>query len=168
MSKIISRLMKNLNEESREKGLVQIRLKGEIEFFVRDKYGRLKYYRVIKNLIVNAGLSEIIKLIGGLGGTPFRYIAIGTGTTSPSATDTALEGEVARASASVSQVTTDVDGDTLQLEATFSFSASYSITESGVFNADSDGVMLARQTFPAINVVSGDQLTVRWKIQASR
>ena len=135
---------------------------------LRDRHGNVKDVRHIKNIITNSGLSEIIKLIGGLGGSPFRYIAIGSGTTSPSASDTALEAEIARAEATVSQETTSVSGDTLRLEASFSFTANYSITESGVFNASSGGVMLARQTFPALNVVSGDVLTVIWKIQASR
>jgi len=130
--------------------------------------GRVERYGRYEDIITNSGLAEVAKLIGAdLGGVPFAYIAIGSGTTAPAATDTALEFETHRASATVTQQTTTVTGDTAQFEATFTFTASYSITESGVFNDPTAGVMLCRQTFSAINVVSGDTLGVTWKIVIS-
>ena len=36
-------------------------------------------------------------------------------------------------------------------------------TESGVFNAASNGTLAARQVFAAINVASGDSLQITWK-----
>src|SRR3989338_3066540 len=62
-----------------------------------------------------------------------------------------------------SRVTTDVTNDTAQLVLTFNFTASFAVTESGVLNAASVGVLLARQTFSAINVANGDSLQVTWK-----
>jgi hypothetical protein len=100
------------------------------------------------------------------------WIGIGIGTTAFNATDTALETErqsdgtasTAHTAATASLVTTDVTNDTAQLVATFSFTATLAITESGVFNASSAGTILCRQTFSAINVVSGDSLQITWKI----
>jgi len=127
----------------------------------------------LKNLVVNAGKAGVASRINGAGGeAAFTYIAIGTGTTAPAAGDTALQTEIstgggARAAATATRVTTSVTNDTAQLQVTFNFTASFAVTESGVFNAASAGTMLARQTFTAINVANGDSLQVTWKFQVS-
>lgn len=122
-------------------------------------------------VVTNAGKAEVAALIGtdtASDGTTFDYIAIGTGTTSETASDTALENENQRAAAVGSRVTTSVSNDTLQLvKDAFTFGSSAAITESGVFNASSGGTMLCRKTFSAINVTSDDTLKVTWKIQVS-
>lgn len=131
------------------------------------------YWR--KNIVTNDGLAAIIRLVfEGLTETKFGYLAIGTGTTSEAASDTALENEIARKAASVSQTTTTVDGDTALLEATFSsddgLSGSSNVSEAGVFNASSGGILLARKVFSAvpINWDAGDTLTIRYYIQMTR
>ena len=136
----------------------KISLRGEIEFWVYDRHGNLKEHRIIKNLIVNAGKAQVAGLINGSVSGVFKYVAIGTGTSSPSAGDTALENEVARVTATVGRTTTSVTNDTATFDA---------ITEAGIFNASSGGTMLARQTFSAINVASGDTLKISWKVQVS-
>ena len=124
----------------------------------------------LSNLITNAGMAAVASRINGSGGeAAFTYIAIGTGTTAAAATDTALETEIttgggARAAATASRVTTDVANDTAQLVLTYNFTSSFAVTESGVFNDATTGVMLARQVFSAINVVNTDSLQVTWKI----
>jgi len=143
-----------------------IRLKGiiKIEHFVN---GKKVGEKVVENLVVNVGKAQVSGLIGGVVSGAFGYIAIGTGTTSPSSSDTALQNEVMRVASTNTQVTTNVTNDTLQMQASFSFTSSYAITEAGIFNASSGGVMLARQTFGAINVASGDSIVVTWKVTVS-
>ena len=123
-------------------------------------------------MITNAGMAEVAGLIGTdtTGDvTAFDYIAIGTGTTAPSATDTALVSEQQRAAATGTRVTTTVTNDTLQLvKDAFSFSGSYAITEVGVFNASTGGTMLSRSTFSAVNVTANDTLKVTVKIQVKQ
>ena len=123
-------------------------------------------------MITNAGMAEVAGLIGtDTQGdvTAFDYIAIGTGTTTPSATDTTLASEQQRAAATGTRVTTSVTNDTLQLvKDAFSFSGSYAITEVGVFNSSSGGTMLSRSTFSAVNVTSNDTLKVTVKIQVKQ
>jgi len=133
----------------------------------------LEYWR--KNIITNDGLAEIVRLVfSGLTGTKFGYLAIGTGTTAESASDTALEAEIARKSASVSQTTTTITDDTALLEATFSsadgLSGTSAVSEAGIFNASTGGVLLARKTFSAVNINwdAGDSLTIRYYVQFSR
>jgi len=123
-------------------------------------------------MITNAGMAEVAGLIGtDTQGdvTAFDYIAIGTGTTAPSATQTALVSEQQRAAATGTRVTTSVTNDTLQLvKDAFSFSGSYAITEVGVFNSSSGGTMLSRSTFNAVNVTANDTLKVTVKIQVKQ
>lgn len=140
-------------------------LRGEVTLILYDRNGRIKKQETIKNLIVNTGKAEVASLMGsGLGGTAFGYIAIGTGTTSPAATDTALESETHRQAATVTQTTVNVTNDTVQFETTFSFTASYAISEEGIFNDATAGDMLSRVTFGAYNVEDGDQLKIIHKI----
>lgn len=123
----------------------------------------------ISNLVTNAGAALVAGRINGFGSpAAATYIAIGTGATAAAAGDTALQAEIAsgggsRVAGTASLVTTDVTNDTAQLVATFTFSSSFAVTESGVLNAASVGTLLARQVFSAINVVSGDSLQVTWK-----
>jgi hypothetical protein len=129
---------------------------------------------ILRNIITNVGLSEMIKLVFGLGGTAFGYIAIGTGTVAESATDTALQTEIKRKAATKTQTTTSVTGDTCLLTATFSsadgLTGTSAVTEAGIFNASTGGVLLARKVFSAVNVNwdAGDSLTINYYIQLSR
>lgn len=100
------------------------------------------------------------------------YIAVGTGTTAFSASDTTLGTESAtagltRAQGTASLVTTTTTNDTAQVTKTFTVTGTVAVTESGVLNASSVGTLLCRQTFSAINVVNGDFLLITWKIAIS-
>ena len=131
------------------------------------------YWR--KNIVTNVGLAAIVRLIGaGLTENKFGYLAIGTGTTAESATDTALQAEIKRKTATVSQTTTTITGDTCLFEATFSsadtLSGSHNVSETGVFNASTGGILLARKVFSAVpvNWNAGDTLTIRYYVQMTR
>lgn len=179
------------------------KIKGELTFKVRDKWGRTKNLwqenwlgklirktlgvdlqgisflgrwtdrLVFNNLVVNAGLAGMASRCNGSGGeSAFTYLAVGTGTTAPAAGNTALETEIvdsglARASATVSRVTTSVTNDTAQLDKTWNVTGTKAVTEAGAFNAASNGTMLGRQTFSAVNVANGDTLQVIYKFQMS-
>jgi len=151
----------------------RFRLRGEIELILKNKKGEVKKRVKIKNVITNVGKAQVAGLINGVVTSPFRYVAIGTGTTAPSASDTALDNEIARKTGSTSRATTNVSNDTAVVEATFSsadgLSGSSNVAEAGLFDAASGGNMLARQTFSAIpvNWDGGDTLTIRWRIIVS-
>lgn len=94
------------------------------------------------------------------------------GGETPNAGDTTLMNEIttgglARASATVSRVTTTVTNDTAQLDKTWSVTASFAVKEAGALNAASSGTLLGRQTFSAVNVANGDTLQVIYKFQMS-
>lgn len=124
--------------------------------------------RTIKNLIVTAGKAESAQLIGaGLGGTAFGWLAYGVGVGAAAAGNTALGTESDRDSATVTSATTAVTNDSAKFAKTFSIGSTLAVTEAGIFNAASAGDLLARQVFSALNLVSGDSLTIEWTVQVS-
>ena len=151
-----------------------LNLKGKyILEHIRD--GKVIDKREVDNLITSAGMAEVAGLIGTdttSGVTAFDYIAIGTGTTSATVSDTALESEIttgggSRAAGTGTRVTTTYTNDTFQLVLTYNFTSPFAVTESGVLNASSGGTLLSRTTFSAINVANNDSLQVTWKITVS-
>ncbi len=133
--------------------------------------GRWSDRKVVRNLVTNAGFALNAGLLCGSGSpAAVTYIALGTGTTAAAVTDTALQTEIstgglARAAATVSLITTSVTNDTAQLLHTFSVTASFAITESGILNATASGTLFAHQVFSVVNVNNGDNLQVTWKVQ---
>ena len=124
-------------------------------------------------MITNAGFAGVASRIGGNGAEAvFNYIAVGIGTDAAAAADTTLGTETAasglsRAAGTVSRSTTTVTNDTAELTKTFTVSGSVAVTEAGILNASSAGVLLARQVFSAVNVVSGDSLAITFKVKSS-
>jgi hypothetical protein len=116
-------------------------------------------------MVVNAGLAIISNLVSGLGGTVPKFVAQGTGSTAPVVGNTALGAEVdTRVSGTVTRITTTATNDTMQVVGTQSVGGTEAITEAGLFDAVSTGNMLARGTFAALNLISGDSMTWTWKI----
>lgn len=132
-----------------------------------------------RNLVPTAGKAGVASRINGAGAEAlFDKIGWGTGVVAPGAGDTTLGTEVTASgsaasgvhvvsAATASRVTTTVTNDTAQLVGTVTATGTIAITESGVFNAATNGTLLARQTFTVINVVSGDSIQFTWKIAAA-
>ncbi len=118
------------------------------------------------DLVVNTGLSLRASLLGNIS-TPIALdaIAVGTGTTAPAVTDSALVTEVERVTSTNSIVTTNVTDDTCEIVGTIAFTASYAISEVATFNSAtaSAGIMYSRDTIGPYNVVSGTSLQFTFK-----
>ncbi|MEM0162743.1 MAG: hypothetical protein QXO62_06745 [Thermoproteota archaeon] len=155
--------MEKKKEKEKEKIEDKVSIR-DITIIKHYRNGKLIEERKVEDLVVAVGKAQIAGLVGGLATGTASYMAVGTGTTAPSSSDTALGSEVLRVQTSNSLVTTNTTNDTLQLQGNFSFTASYAITEMGVFNASSGGTMFIRNTFGAINVVSGDTITIISKL----
>jgi len=125
------------------------------------------------NLVVTVGKQAVAQQTGGTTTAPVTAIAIGTGTVAAAAADTTLGTEIttaggARGAATVTNTTTTTTGDTEQWVKTFTFTATFAVTEEGILdNNTSGGVLLARQVFSAVNVVSGDSLQVTHTLKIS-
>lgn len=151
-------------------GISNQHLNVNIKHFGKD--GNLIEERTITNLVTNAGKAEVAGLLNGATTGAFDYIAVGTGTTAAAAGDTALQTEIvdsglARAQGTTSRITTTVTNDTAQVTKTFSVTGTKAVTEAGLLDAASAGIILARQVFAAVNVSNGDSLQITWKIQLS-
>ena len=150
-----------------------IKLRGLISIEVKDDKGELKEKKEVKNTICNLGIKAIIGLAGNIDSqTAFTYLAVGVGTSAAAATDTTLETEITdsgleRASVTPTSETTTVTDDTLQLTKTWTATGSKAVTEVGILNAASAGVLLGHQVFSAVNVVSSDTIAVTYQVVLS-
>ena len=139
-----------------------LKLHTNVSIQVHGADGALKDERRIHNLICAAGKNKLLAVSGGEALTAFTYIAIGTGTTAASASDTALQTELARSS---SQTPTNPSSSVFQAQYTFpAGTGTGAITEAGLLDASSGGNLLAHQVFAAVNKASGDSLTIQWQI----
>ena len=127
--------------------LIVSRANGDTETIYRD------------NLIVNVGFDFIADAIGKSASRPavMGYIALGTGTTAAAATQSELVTELDRNAATYAHTSGTK---------TFTFTADFpagdgtgAITEAGVFNAATAGIMLDRVVFPVVNKGADDSLT---------
>jgi len=133
----------------------------------------LHYWR--RYVITDVGLACIVRLVFlGLTEDKFGYLGIGSGTAAEAVTDTALQYEIIRKAATVSQTTTTITNDTGLLEATFSsadgLTGTANVSETGVFNLAAAGDLLARKAFAAVPIDwdAGDSLTIRYYVQMTR
>lgn len=135
--------------------------------------GRMADQVAVGNLVTNAGFAGIAGRIGGSGApAAFDYIAVGTGTTAAAAGNTTLETELAasgltRAQGTVSLVTTTITNDTAQCAKTFTVTGTVAVTEAGLLNASSNGTLLGRNVFSAVNVVNGDSLVITYQVKVA-
>lgn len=95
---------------------------------------------------------------------PFRFIAIGTDSTSENSSDTALGVESTRSTGTA----TYTSGSIFTVVATFaSGDGTGAIVEYGLFDANAGGTMLSRDTEPVVNKAANDTLTITAKITIS-
>jgi hypothetical protein len=149
-----------------------LQLHGKLDVFLYDENGILKDERHFDNLIVDVGFEGVAYRIAPHDGaitpaSPWNYIAIGTGTTAPTASDTTLASELDRKNDAQAEYTT-TPGKQLELQVSFGpGEGTGNIAESGLFNNGGGGDMLARQTFTPIAKGASDTLNVTWTITLS-
>ena len=129
---------------------------------VLDASGAVTDERVLHNIICQAGKNRLLAASGGAALSAFAYVAIGTGTATPAAADTALQTETAR---SPQQTPANPSASVYQVQYAFGGGVGTgAITEAGLFDAASGGSLLAHQTFAAVNKGASDTLTIQWSL----
>lgn len=142
------------------------KIKGSLILTLKHKDGSVEVRRK-DNLILDVGFDFIANAIGNANSRPavIGYIAVGTGTTAVSASQTSLVTELARKAATYSHTTgTKVFSFTTYFAAG---EATGAITEAGVCNASSGGIFLDRVTFAVINKAADDELTTNFQFTLS-
>jgi hypothetical protein len=155
---------------------------GHVEYKVFGPDGNIKEYLQADNLVVTNGDNSTVNKMFGVSRTvtnsgtigPFIAIGVGTGSTGPFTTDTALGVQQGHKTIATTSITTATHGQ-VTLTGVFNpgkitNSTTQTITESGVFdntattlNSNSTN-MYARQTFSGITIASSDTLQVTWNI----
>ncbi len=93
----------------------------------------------------------------------YKYHDSGTGTAAEAAADTTLETPTGEAR----DVGTQIEGATANIYksvATNTYAGSFAITEHGLFNASSGGILMDRSVFTAITVTSGDRIEFTYQL----
>ena len=119
--------------------------------------------REVTNVITTNGKNLIATLVSG-SGTAFSDMGIGTDSTAENASDQTLGAEVGR----VTLTSKNVSSATIAYVGDFpAGTGTGSITEAGIFNASSNGTMLNRTTFSAVNKTASDALKITWNVSFS-
>lgn len=126
-----------------------------------DADGNIKQKFVKHNLITQSGYDFLSNCFGNsTRPAPMRYIAVGTGTTSPTLNDTKLKSELLRKEGDFSH---GANTKFITLGITLLPSeATGSLTEAGIFNADN--ILFDRLTFPVINKGALDTYRISFNV----
>ena len=138
-----------------------LKLQGRVAMVLRDANGNIKAEQEIRNLVVNAGLDYIASRMKDGTATAMSHMAVGSGTTSAAAGDTALGGELGR----VALTSTTVTSNAVAYVATFGAgTGTGAVTEAGILNGASGGDMLCRTVFDVVNKAADDTLQITWTV----
>ena len=118
----------------------------------------------VPNLVVTDGKEFVASRMKDTAKAAMSHMAIGTGSTSPAAGDSALGSQADRNALT----STTVSGATVTYVATFAAGeGTGAITEAGLFNASSAGDMLCRTVFAVVNKGASDSMTITWAVTVS-
>ena len=136
-----------------------LKLKGKLSIALNDEV-----VQEVDNLVVTAGKGYVASRMKDASATAMSHMAIGSGTTNPAASDTALETELGR----VALTSTTVSSAVVTYVATFAAgTGTGAVTEAGILNASSSGTLLCRTEFSVVNKGSSDSMTITWTVTVS-
>ena len=139
----------------------QIKVTGELKITVTNDEGNVKKEIIVPNIVVTAGKAYIASRMKDASATAMSHMAIGTGSTSAAAGNTALETEAGR----VALTSTTVTSNAVAYVATFpAGTGTGAVTEAGILNASSSGTLLCRTVFSVINKGAADTLGITWTV----
>lgn len=148
--------------------LADVKMHGKVHIVLKGPDGAIKDQETVDNLVVATGRYHIADQLAGLSAAAMAYMAIGTGTTAASATDTALETELDRNALTSKTQGSSTDANKVTYVADWAAGdGTGAITEAGIFNSASAGDMLCRSVFSVKNKASGDSLTMTWVLTIS-
>jgi hypothetical protein len=135
------------------------KLKGRLSIAINNQV--VKY---VDNVVVTDGKEYVASRMEGTTDAVMSHMAIGTGTSTASASDSALGSESDRNALT----STTVSGTDVVYVATFGAGeGTGAITEAGIFNASTSGTMLCRTVFSVVNKGASDSMTITWTVTVS-
>jgi hypothetical protein len=146
----------------------QALIKGRLNIVLKGPDGQVKDEEEVDNLIVTVGRYHIADQMADQSEAAMSHMAIGTGTTAAAATDTALETELDRNALSSTTQGASTDANKVTFIGDWAAGdGTGAITEAGIFNSASAGIMLCRTVFAVKNKGAGDTLTLTWVLTIS-
>ncbi len=141
-----------------------LKARGDLVIELTRESGEVETFE-FRNLVVDTGLNYIVSRMKDTSAGAMSHMALGSGTASPVAGDTALGSQLgSRAALS----TTTVSDNTITYTAAFGAGvATGAVSEAGIFNAASAGTMLCRTVFAVVNKAANDTITVTWTVTVS-
>lgn len=139
--------------------------KVNVTITVKGKNGNIKQIVKAHNLVTTAGKTYLATWLAAASqaGKFMSYIGVGTGTTAADVADTTLETPVESRVVGTLTASTNTWNNTALVTVT----ADRALTEAGLFSASTSGTMLARVVFSAVNLISGDGITINWTVTLS-
>jgi hypothetical protein len=137
-------------------------LPEQAEILTDKKNYLLDYSKNVDNILTNAGMGDMAKNRTAESSNGTSHVAVGTGTTTESVSDTALETEVDR-KAWAEKVTVN---QTERYASSFSrsdFSSDVTLTEAGGFTDDNtgDNILVFRVTYSDKSISTGQIMTTQ-------
>jgi hypothetical protein len=142
---------------------------GRVHFkFINAATGAVRDGGWSPNLVVTTGKNHIADQLSDRGEAQMSHMAIGTGTTTPVATDTALQTELDRNALDSRTQGSGADANKVTYVCTWAAGdGTGAITEAGIFNSASAGQMLCRSVFAVKNKESGESMVMTWILTIS-
>ena len=136
-----------------------LKLTGALTIALNDEV-----VREVDNLVVTAGKNFVASRMKDTTKAAMTHMAVGTGTTTAVASQTALVTENDRNTLT----STTVTANAIAYVCTWAAGdATAALTEAGIFNASSGGDMLCRTVFSVVNKASADSMTITWTVTVS-
>lgn len=154
-------------KKTRDESELKIGVQGFVRALAVDaRTGKVLAERKTKNVVVDGGRNEIIRLISANGvtaGGKISHLELGIGTSSANVTDTALATATGnRATVAGSLLTNGTVQYTCSFDTAFATGAA--LQEVGLFNSSSAGTMFARAKFGTINKTSEMTLAFTYQL----
>lgn len=138
-----------------------IKATGRLNIQVVGPDGKVKDETTVDNLVVTTGLNYIASRMRDASATAMSHMAIGSGTATAAAGNTALGTELGR----VALTSTTATANAVSYVATFGpGTGTGAVTEAGLFNASTAGTMLCRTVFSVVNKDAGDTMSITWTV----
>lgn len=146
-----------------------IRLRGAFELSLRDLSGNVLETRRVDNVVVTAARKWVLQQLESTDiqtAQTVSYMAVGTGTTAPATSDTALVNESTR-KAIQSFTTSNLTSNPPSWRAECSYAtneANTTLGEVALFNSSAAGTMFARATFSTVNKTTSNTFGISYTI----
>ena len=143
----------------------QIKVTGALSVVKTNEYGEVTDSRYIPNLVVTVGKTHIMSRLTSATDGVMSHMGVGSGLLAPDPVNTAL-GTVLGARVALTSST--AASNVVTYVASFIAGvATGAISEAGIFNALTGGIMLCRTQFPVVTKAAGDSIVITWVVTLS-